>query len=73
MRLSRRPKPFNSDDFIFKLKIDGWRSLAFIEILSLRDTDYPPTDPDSCCQLIVANVPVVMQSAATEMVVSART
>src|SRR5262245_16742735 len=31
MRLSRRPKPFNSDDFIFELKIDGWRSLAIIE------------------------------------------
>ena len=31
MRLSRRPKPFDSDDFIFELKIDGFRSLAYIE------------------------------------------
>jgi ATP-dependent DNA ligase len=31
MRLSRRPKPFDSSDFIFELKIDGFRSLAYIE------------------------------------------
>jgi bifunctional non-homologous end joining protein LigD len=31
MRLSRRPKPFDSDDYIFELKIDGFRSLAYIE------------------------------------------
>src|SRR5437773_11657810 len=31
MRLSRRSAPFNSDDFIFELKIDGFRSLAFVE------------------------------------------
>ena len=30
MRLSRRLKPFDSDDFIFELKIDGWRALAFV-------------------------------------------
>jgi len=31
MRLSRRSEPFDSDDYIFKLKIDGFRSLAYIE------------------------------------------
>jgi ATP-dependent DNA ligase len=31
VRLSRRPKPFDSDDYLFELKIDGYRSLAFIE------------------------------------------
>jgi bifunctional non-homologous end joining protein LigD len=31
MRLSRRTQPFDSDDFIFELKIDGFRSLAYIE------------------------------------------
>src|SRR5947199_9682828 len=31
MRLSRRSAPFNSDDFIFELKIDRFRSLAFVE------------------------------------------
>ena len=31
MRLSRRPKPFDSDDYLFELKIDGYRSLAYIE------------------------------------------
>lgn len=31
MRLSRRSKPFDSDDFLFELKHDGFRSLAFIE------------------------------------------
>jgi bifunctional non-homologous end joining protein LigD len=27
----RRSVPFNSDDYIFELKIDGFRSLAYIE------------------------------------------
>jgi ATP-dependent DNA ligase len=31
LRLSRRPEPFDSDDYIFELKIDGFRSLAYIE------------------------------------------
>src|SRR5204863_9434178 len=31
MRLSRRIEPFDSDDYIFELKIDGFRSLAYIE------------------------------------------
>src|SRR5215831_3450966 len=31
MRLSRRNEPFDSDQFIFTLKIDGFRSLAYIE------------------------------------------
>jgi ATP-dependent DNA ligase len=31
MRLSRRPNPFDCDDFIFELKIDGFRSLAYFE------------------------------------------
>jgi hypothetical protein len=30
MRLSRRPEPFDSHDYIFEL-IDGFRSLAYIE------------------------------------------
>jgi bifunctional non-homologous end joining protein LigD len=31
MRLSRRPEPFDSDDYVFELKIDGFRALAYIE------------------------------------------
>jgi hypothetical protein len=31
MRLSRRAKPFDSDDFIYELKIDGFLALAHIE------------------------------------------
>src|SRR5215510_6270554 len=31
IRLSRRLEPFDSDQFIFELKIDGFRSLAYIE------------------------------------------
>ena len=31
IRLSRRIEPFDSDQFIFALKIDGFRSLAYIE------------------------------------------
>ena len=30
MRLSRRSEPFNSDLFIYELKIDGFRALAHI-------------------------------------------
>src|SRR5262249_32388937 len=31
VRLSRRPKPFDSDQHIFEPKIDGFRALAHIE------------------------------------------
>ena len=31
MRLSRRSEPFDSNDYIFELKIDGFRSVAYIE------------------------------------------
>ena len=31
VRLSRRPKAFDSDDYLFELKIDGYRSLAYLE------------------------------------------
>jgi bifunctional non-homologous end joining protein LigD len=31
MRLSRRSEPFDSDQFIYELKIDGFRSLAYVE------------------------------------------
>ena len=31
MRLSRRAEPFDSNQHIFELKIDGFRALAFIE------------------------------------------
>src|SRR5215510_10121905 len=31
IRLSRRIEPFDSDDYIFELKIDGFRSLAYVE------------------------------------------
>jgi bifunctional non-homologous end joining protein LigD len=31
MRLSRRPEPFDSDLFIYELKIDGFRALAHLE------------------------------------------
>jgi ATP-dependent DNA ligase len=30
MRLSRRPEPFDSDQHVFELKIDGFRALAHI-------------------------------------------
>jgi bifunctional non-homologous end joining protein LigD len=30
MRLSRRSEPFDSDQFIYELKIDGFRALAHI-------------------------------------------
>jgi bifunctional non-homologous end joining protein LigD len=31
IRLSRRPKPFDSDEFLFELKMDGFRVLAHIQ------------------------------------------
>jgi len=31
MRLSRRSQPIDSNDYIFELKIDAFRSLAYIE------------------------------------------
>jgi hypothetical protein len=31
MRLSRRPEPFDSGDYLFEAKIDGFRALAYIE------------------------------------------
>src|SRR5690349_18006712 len=31
MRLSRRSQPFDSDDFIYELKIDGFRALAHLK------------------------------------------
>jgi bifunctional non-homologous end joining protein LigD len=31
MRLSRRAHPFDSEDFVYELKIDGWRALAVIQ------------------------------------------
>lgn len=30
IRLSRRPEPFDSDEFLYELKIDGFRALAHI-------------------------------------------
>ena len=30
IRLSRRPEPFDSDEYLYELKIDGFRSLAHI-------------------------------------------
>jgi ATP-dependent DNA ligase len=30
IRLSRRKEPFDSDEFLFELKIDGFRALAHI-------------------------------------------
>src|SRR5437867_1800220 len=31
IRISRRSEPFNSEEFLFELKIDGFRALACIE------------------------------------------
>src|SRR5262245_51665602 len=31
IRLSRRSEPFDSDEFIYELKVDGFRALAHIE------------------------------------------
>jgi ATP-dependent DNA ligase len=36
MRLSRRPEPFDSDDYIFELKIDGFRALAHIRQATVK-------------------------------------
>jgi hypothetical protein len=36
MRLSRRPEPFDSDDYIFELKLDGFQALAYRSQLALR-------------------------------------
>ena len=36
LRLSRRSKPFYSDDWIVELKHDGFRALAFIESCECR-------------------------------------
>ncbi len=30
MRFVRRPEPFDSDDYVYELKIDGFRALAHI-------------------------------------------
>src|SRR5262249_14856885 len=32
IRLSRRKEPFDSDEFLFELKINGFRALAHIEV-----------------------------------------
>src|SRR5690242_12027701 len=31
MRLSRRLEPFDHDDWVFELKLDGFRALAYLE------------------------------------------
>jgi len=31
MRLSRRLKPFNGADWLFEIKFDGFRALAYVE------------------------------------------
>src|SRR5690349_14341005 len=31
IRLSRRPEPFDSDEYLYELKIDGFRALAHVE------------------------------------------
>jgi hypothetical protein len=31
MRLSRRSEPFDSDEFVYELKIDGFRALAHVQ------------------------------------------
>ncbi len=46
MRLSRRPEPFDSDQFIHELKIDGVRALAHIaggrgELISRNGNVFP--------------------------------
>jgi len=44
-RLSHRREPFDSDQFIFELKIDGFRALAHIEagaLFSCGDADCAP-------------------------------
>jgi bifunctional non-homologous end joining protein LigD len=30
IRLSRRPEPFDSDEYLYELKVDGFRALAHI-------------------------------------------
>ena len=44
MRLSRRPKPFDSNDYLFEFKIDGYRSPGYIEsgsVASSLETETP--------------------------------
>jgi len=36
MRLARRSEPFDSNDFIYELKIDGFRALAHVADGSVR-------------------------------------
>ena len=43
MRLSGRSEPFDSDEFIYELKIDGFRALAVIELHLLIDFGAFPT------------------------------
>lgn len=31
MRLTRRPEPFNHSEWIFELKLDGFRALAYLD------------------------------------------
>src|SRR5215831_12566450 len=45
MRLAQRPQPFDHPDWIFELKYDGFRSLAYIEdgecrLISRRNHEY---------------------------------
>jgi len=49
MRLSHRSKPFDSDDFIYELKIDGFRPLAHLEgiVCKRKDSRYKVTEKPS--------------------------
>jgi len=31
MRLARRPEPFDDPDWIYEIKVDGFRALAYVE------------------------------------------
>ena len=45
MRLARRPEPFDHPDWIYEIKFDGFRTLAYVEngkcrLVSRRNHEY---------------------------------
>jgi ATP-dependent DNA ligase len=52
MRLSRRAEPFDSDLFIYELKIDGFRALAHIQYTWMAEhlrVESAVLDGEICC------------------------
>ena len=71
MRLSRRIGPFDSDQFIFELKIDGFRALAHIEegtgeLISRKETPSAalPILPHGSLKIFQLRAPVLESEIA---------